>query len=94
MANRPTAREARFTKRNARTLELHEQAAKTLPGGNTRTQLHTTPFPNYMKSGCGHQVTSEDGHTQVLTAMSLIDSVWALIDPSTQIYRFRWGRDG
>lgn len=68
-ANRPTTREAldaaiaRFTKRNARSLELHKQATEKLPGGNTRTQVHTTPFPVYMKSGCGYQVTSEDRHT-------------------------------
>lgn len=65
----PTAREAldaaiaRFQQRNALSLELHRKATKTLPGGNTRTQVHTTPFPVYMRSGTGYQVTSEDGHT-------------------------------
>lgn len=53
----------RFIKRNARSSDLHKQAVEKLPGGNTRTQMHTAPFPVYMKSGAGYQVISEDGHT-------------------------------
>lgn len=53
---------ARFTARNPTSLSLHEEAIKSLPGGNTRSLLHTAPFPVYMKSGKDYQVTSEDGH--------------------------------
>lgn len=52
----------RFILRNSRSQELHELATKSMPGGNTRTQLHTFPFPVCMKSGESYQVTSEDAH--------------------------------
>ena len=55
----------RYSQQNPISKSLHEEATKSLPGGNTRTLLHTNPFPVYMKSGQGHQVTSEDGKTQV-----------------------------
>lgn len=56
------AAKARFVARNATSLELHEEAVKSLPGGNTRSLLHTAPFPVFIKKGEGYQVTSEDGH--------------------------------
>ncbi|KAF2790105.1 PLP-dependent transferase [Melanomma pulvis-pyrius CBS 109.77] len=54
---------ARFVERNATSLKLHAEAAKSLPGGNTRSLLHTAPFPVFLKSGTGYQVLSEDGNT-------------------------------
>jgi len=54
---------ARFVDRNPNSLKLYEEALKSLPGGNTRTLLYTSPFPVSMKSGKGYQVTDEDGHT-------------------------------
>ncbi|KAF2856927.1 PLP-dependent transferase [Plenodomus tracheiphilus IPT5] len=57
------AAEERFKERNKRSLGLHHEAVKSLPGGNTRSLLHTPPFPVFLKSGKGYQVTSEDGHT-------------------------------
>lgn len=56
------AAKARFVEKNATSLKLHGQAAKSLPGGNTRSLLHTAPFPVFIKKGEGYQVTSEDGH--------------------------------
>lgn len=53
---------ARFTARNPRSQELHIKALESMPGGNTRAQMYTYPFPVCMKSGEGYQVTSEDGH--------------------------------
>jgi glutamate-1-semialdehyde 2,1-aminomutase len=55
----------RFVQRNLKSLELHQVAAKSLPGGNTRSLLHTPPFPVFLKSGRDYHVTSEDGHTYV-----------------------------
>ncbi|KAJ4130711.1 hypothetical protein NW768_006249 [Fusarium equiseti] len=52
----------RYISRNPRSKSLHDEAVKSMPGGNTRTVLHTSPFPVVIKSGKGHQVTSEDGH--------------------------------
>ncbi|EMD91631.1 hypothetical protein COCC4DRAFT_128612 [Bipolaris maydis ATCC 48331] len=57
------AAKQRFAKRNPVSLKLHEEASKRLPGGNTRSVLHTAPFPIFLKTGKGYQVTSEDGHT-------------------------------
>lgn len=55
----------RYVHHNLRSKALHEEAIKSMPGGNTRTVLHASPFPIVIKSGKGYQVTSEDGHTQV-----------------------------
>ncbi|KAH7402694.1 pyridoxal phosphate-dependent transferase [Pyrenochaeta sp. MPI-SDFR-AT-0127] len=57
------AAKVRFVERNLNSLQLHQNASKSLPGGNTRSLLHTAPFPVYLKSGKEYQVTSEDGHT-------------------------------
>ncbi|KAH7274457.1 hypothetical protein NW759_005663 [Fusarium solani] len=52
-----------YVTRNPRSKALHEEAIKSMPGGNTRTVLYASPFPVVIKSGKGYQVTSEDGHT-------------------------------
>jgi glutamate-1-semialdehyde 2,1-aminomutase len=57
------AAKARFAERNPKSLKLHREALKSLPGGNTRSLLHTLPFPVIMSKGEGYQVVSEDGHT-------------------------------
>ncbi|CAE7012068.1 hypothetical protein P3342_003549 [Pyrenophora teres f. teres] len=57
------AAKQRFAKKHTESLRLHKEASKRLPGGNTRSVLHTAPFPVYLKSGKGCQVNSEDGHT-------------------------------
>lgn len=54
---------ARYMAANPRSLHLHQLATESMPGGNTRTQLHTSPFPLCMRSGKGYQLTSEDGTT-------------------------------
>ncbi|KAM0343348.1 hypothetical protein ACHAPU_008669 [Fusarium lateritium] len=54
---------ARYTTRNPRSKALHDEAVNSMPGGNTRTVLYASPFPVVIKSGKGHQLTSEDGHT-------------------------------
>ncbi|KAK7430787.1 hypothetical protein QQZ08_002576 [Neonectria magnoliae] len=54
---------ARYVERNPRSKALHDEAVKSMPGGNTRTVLYAGPFPIAMKSGTGFQITSEDGHT-------------------------------
>ena len=57
------AAQDRFIERNPRSLQLHQKAVNLLPGGNTRSLLHTDPFPLSMKSGRAHQVFDEDGHS-------------------------------
>lgn len=59
------AAKSRYIAQNVQSKALHEEAVNVLPGGNTRTILHTDPFPIYMKYGKSYQVTSEDGITWV-----------------------------
>lgn len=53
---------ARYIDRNPNSKQLHESAVNYLPGGNTRTLLHTVPFPISMRSGEGYKLYDEDGH--------------------------------
>lgn len=57
-----SAAEARYVERNPISGKQHEVAVNNLPGGNTRTLLHTSPFPLVMKQGRGPFVWDEDGH--------------------------------
>lgn len=59
-----------FVARNPRSKALHDEAVKTFPGGNTRTVLHTSPFPLCMKSGKDYQLISEDGDTYVANTLA------------------------
>jgi glutamate-1-semialdehyde 2,1-aminomutase len=52
----------RYEKRNPKSLEYHQDALKSLPGGNTRTLLHMSPFPVVMTRGEGSQLFDVDGH--------------------------------
>ena len=54
-----------YTKSNPKSLKSHEQACNYLPGGNTRTVLHTTPFPLTIASGKDTHLTTLDNHTYV-----------------------------
>ncbi|KAK8221565.1 pyridoxal phosphate-dependent transferase [Phyllosticta capitalensis] len=59
------AAQARFMARNPNSKRIHDDAVQSLPGGNTRSVLHTAPFPVVMKSGKGCHVVDEDGHEYV-----------------------------
>ncbi|KAJ4286188.1 hypothetical protein N0V88_008090 [Collariella sp. IMI 366227] len=56
------AAEARFISNNPLSKAQHELAAGSLPGGNTRTLLHTSPFPLSMRQGKDCHVWDVDGH--------------------------------
>lgn len=56
------AAQSRFVESHPKSKEHHEIAVSHLPGGNTRTLLHTSPFPLTMKCGKGPYVWDEDGH--------------------------------
>lgn len=49
--------------------KLYDEALLSLPGGNTRTLLFTSPWPCYIKHGHGYQVTDEDGHTYACSVL-------------------------
>ncbi len=56
------AAETRFVANNPLSKAQHGLAAGSLPGGNTRTLLHTSPFPLSMKQGKDAYVWDLDGH--------------------------------
>ncbi|KIY01943.1 uncharacterized protein Z520_02081 [Fonsecaea multimorphosa CBS 102226] len=54
-----------YEHKNPQSLKYHEEACKYLPGGNTRTVLHTNPFPLTIDHGKECYLTTVDGHTYV-----------------------------
>jgi len=59
------AAELRYVERNPESRRLHEERAKVMPGGNTRTIIHVEPFPLTIVRGQGAQLTDADGHEYV-----------------------------
>ena len=57
------AARARFTERNPKSLESYNEALSYFPGGNTRTLLHSLPYPMTFASGHSCYLTSVDGDT-------------------------------
>jgi hypothetical protein len=43
--------------------DAHEKAKKVLPAGNTRSVLHSDPFPLVVRSAEGSKITTIDGVT-------------------------------
>ncbi|KAJ5950383.1 uncharacterized protein N7479_008796 [Penicillium vulpinum] len=52
----------RFIERHPESQRLHKLSLESLPGGNTRTLLHTAPFPVFMRKGEGSELWDEDGN--------------------------------
>lgn len=57
--------EARYVATNPESRRLHEERARFMPGGNTRTTIHQAPFPLTIVHGEGARVTDADGHEYV-----------------------------
>jgi glutamate-1-semialdehyde 2,1-aminomutase len=51
----------RFVDRNPNSKAIHDEAVTYLPGGNSRSVLHTAPFPISMTSGRSCYLVDEDG---------------------------------
>jgi glutamate-1-semialdehyde 2,1-aminomutase len=54
--------ERRYVERNPESRRLHEERAKLMPGGNTRSTLHVSPFPLTIVRGEGARIVDADGH--------------------------------
>ena len=54
-----------YTAANPKSLALHREAERALPGGNTRTVLYFGPFPLRFAGGNGCHLTDVDGHGYV-----------------------------
>src|SRR5918911_708344 len=46
----------------AEALRLHEERARFMPGGNTRSVIHVDPFPLTVVRGEGARIVDADGH--------------------------------
>jgi glutamate-1-semialdehyde 2,1-aminomutase len=57
--------ESRYVESNPESCRLHEQRARFMPGGNTRTTIHQPPFPLTIVRGEGARITDADGHEYV-----------------------------
>jgi len=54
--------EARYVAANPKSVARHRRATEFMPGGNTRTVLHYSPFPLTIESGEGCRLRDLDGH--------------------------------
>ncbi len=62
LGERLTAAEARYVERNPESRRLHEERARVMPGGNTRSTIHMPPFPLTIVHGEGATLVDADGH--------------------------------
>jgi glutamate-1-semialdehyde 2,1-aminomutase len=65
LAARVAAAQARYSERNPESRRLHEERARFMPGGNTRSVIHVAPFPLTIVRGDGAKLTDADGHEYV-----------------------------
>jgi glutamate-1-semialdehyde 2,1-aminomutase len=65
VSTRLAAAERRYAERNPESLRLHERRAASMPGGNTRTVIHVSPFPLTIVRGEGARLRDADGHVYV-----------------------------
>ncbi|KIX01047.1 uncharacterized protein Z518_10113 [Rhinocladiella mackenziei CBS 650.93] len=79
-----SAARTRFTNRNPKSLALHQNAADYLPGGNTRSLLHTFPFPISLARGRNYTVTDEDGHVYLDLVGELTVALYGYSHPTIQ----------
>ncbi len=57
--------ETRYTSANPKSAILSRRAQEHLPGGNTRTTVHYSPFPLYVEKGEGSRIVDVDGHSYI-----------------------------
>ncbi|MCJ1472183.1 hypothetical protein MMC13_000830 [Lambiella insularis] len=60
-----TKAQADYTAANPLSFKSYQDACQHMPGGNTRTVLHSSPFPLTFQSGARATLTSLDGHQYV-----------------------------
>jgi glutamate-1-semialdehyde 2,1-aminomutase len=65
LVDRLAEAEARYVAANPESRRLHEERARFMPGGNTRTTIHQLPFPLTIVHGEGARLTDADGHDYV-----------------------------
>ncbi len=58
-------RRQRYIAANPESAKLNARSPGHLPGGNTRTTVHFSPFPLYIAQGKGSRLTDVDGHSYI-----------------------------
>jgi glutamate-1-semialdehyde aminotransferase len=58
LADRLADAERRYVERNPESRRLHELRARYMPGGNTRTVIHVSPFPLTIVHGEGARLAN------------------------------------
>lgn len=53
---------SRYLERTPKSQSMNARAARVMPGGNTRTGVHFTPYPAFMVQGNGAYLTDLDGN--------------------------------
>src|SRR3954462_5473019 len=54
-----------YVERNPASRRLHEERARSMPGGDTRSVIHVDPFPLTIVRGEGARIVDADGHEYV-----------------------------
>jgi glutamate-1-semialdehyde 2,1-aminomutase len=62
LASAAAEAEARYVAANPKSADRHRRATESMPGGNTRTVLHYSPFPLTLVGAEGCRVRDLDGH--------------------------------
>lgn len=62
LASAAAEAEARYVAANPKSADRHRRATESMPGGNTRSVLHYSPFPLTLVGGDGCRVRDLDGH--------------------------------
>jgi glutamate-1-semialdehyde 2,1-aminomutase len=62
LASAAAEAEGRYVAANPKSADRHRGATASMPGGNTRTVLHYSPFPLTLVAGEGCRVRDLDGH--------------------------------
>ena len=65
LVDRLSEAEARYVAANPESRRLHDERARFMPGGNTRTTIHQPPFPLTIVHGEGARLIDADGHEYV-----------------------------
>lgn len=61
----PSRAEQRYQQTAPKSARLFERAARSLPGGNTRTTIFVEPYPYYFDHGVGCRIYDVDGNERI-----------------------------
>lgn len=86
--------EAHYRARHPKSASRQAEAARHMPGGNTRTVLHYSPFPLVWAGGKGNRLTDIDGREYVDLLGEYTAGLYGHSDPVIQAAQKRAIDDG